>query len=193
MGIMPGYIGLTIAFMLIATLVLWCVIKSNVHILVKILVISVVTWYSLVLFYTPNKLLGWPTTTDFPDGARVIHFLIQEPTQVKVGGFYFWLIDDTQERIPMRIVDIINPKNIFSYTEKDTPRVYYMSYDREFHKMLMKKNKEKKKKKGIMRLYHEMRKGGQNKKKKMRQGTNVNRKKFRIKIQNPADMLQKSM
>lgn len=189
MGIISGFIGLTVAFVLIAIIILWTMIRSNIHIVAKILIIPLVIWYSIVLFYTPNKLLGWPTPELFPEGARVITFLIIEPTQVKSGGFYFWLIDDLHKDISTNIIDNINPKQVFSYTETDTPRVYYMPYDRAFHKQMIKKRKKQGEIKGIMRLYHKMVPGKKTKNKG--RNTHKNDGKYEIKVTDPSTLLKK--
>ena len=91
--------------------------------------------------------------------------------------------------MPTSIVDSINPKDIFSYTEKNTPRSYFMPYDREFHKILVKKNKKQGKIRGIMRLYHkvqkdkELKKGG-------RDDSN-SKAKYKIKVTDPRELMKK--
>jgi hypothetical protein len=205
MGIIPGFLGLTLAFLLIAVVLLWFFIKAKVPVLLKLIVIPLVIWYSLVLLYTPNKLLGWPSPEEWPEGAMVLKFIIVEPSPNKPGGFYFWLIDDgymkRQELLKIGkiaqsetpgLLEVLNPKDIFGYKSTNTPRAYIMPYDREFHKMLTKKDKKKKgmRGRGVMRLFRKMLKG-ENKNKHKRPGKLMPHEKYDIKIEDKSLSLRK--
>lgn len=193
MAIFYSYVGLALAFIIITTLLLFALIKSNLHILLKVLIIPLVVWYSFVLYYAPNKLLGWPTTEEWIDGSVVEHYKIIEPLGDNSGGFYFWLYPppEKQKTVYNKIIDRLNPRVTFSVKiSRDIPRIFYMPYDREFHEMLEKKSKEKKKLKGrLMRLFRKPKEGNP------RISEDDDRKadlsKYKIKIEKKSDLLIK--
>lgn len=131
MIILTGYIGLAIAFIIITTILIFFLISSKIHVIIKIVVIPIVIWYGMVLFFTPDNLRGWPTDQPIPDDSRVISVLINEPDTISKGAIYLWVIDkDTKKTI-------LDPENMFCYNEKNTPRVYKIQYNKELHKRLI--------------------------------------------------------
>lgn len=207
MGIIPGFLGLTLAFLLIVVVLLWFFITANVNLLYKVIIIPVVIWYSLVLWFTPSKWMGWPTIDAWPDGAIIEHIKIHEPRPNKEGYFYFVLIDDNymermkaleegrkyEEKKPT-FWDNLDPRNVFSFKGDNVERSYIMPYDREFHKMLTQKSKEKKEmgaRAGAMRLFRKMNKGDQKLKNKG-QGKKMPHEMYDIKIGDKSLNLKKA-
>ncbi|OGF25269.1 hypothetical protein A2468_02040 [Candidatus Falkowbacteria bacterium RIFOXYC2_FULL_46_15] len=134
MSIWTGYAGIITTFVILGTLLLWLLIKSKIHIFVKILIVPVVLWYSLVLYYVPEKLLGWPTPDDIPDRSAVFATIIKEPGPSDQGAIYIWLMDiDGRKK-----TNWANPKNVFEYSEKNAPRSYKLPYSRGLHEELQK-------------------------------------------------------
>ncbi len=149
MEVISAYLGLTVAFMIVGSILLYFVINSKSHVLLKAAVITIVLWYGLVMFYTPPRLMGWPTYQDLPDESRIIYVLVREPRKDDAGGIYLLLMnvgDGTKS-----LVQQINPKHIFDYSSKNTPRLYKIAYSREFHKNL-EKAKRKAGRGGIIKL-----------------------------------------
>ena len=182
MEIIFAYLGLSMAFMIIGSILLYFVVNSKSHVLLKAGAITAVIWYSLVLFYTPPRLMGWPTYQSMPDESRIIHALVKEPKDDDEGGVYLLVIGINDKK---SLVQQINPKHIFNYSSKNTPRLYRMPYDREFHKKL-EKAKRNAGRKGIIRLTKDKsqkNKGGRSSKKI--------RDEFRFKILNPMELLTK--
>jgi len=137
--ILTGYIGLAIAFIIISSVLLFLLIRSKTHVIVKICIIPIVIWYGMALFYIPDNLRGWPTDQQISNDSRVISILINEPSTNSNGGIYLWLIDKEFKKV------ILDPRNVFCYNEKNTPRVYKLQYTKELHKKLtiaLKKAKE---------------------------------------------------
>jgi len=183
MGIVSAYIGLSVAFILIVSILLYFVINSDTHVAIKAGLITIVVWYSLVLFYTPPKLMGWPTYQDLPDSSLIVFALVKEPRGKDLGGMYLLLLIQESNRT---LLEQINPKNIFDYSEKNTPRLYRIPYDRELHKELMKKRKQAARSRGGLKL---------KKKKKKNKGTGRGKQRdkdmFKIELINPMEMLGK--
>ncbi len=180
MGIISAYIGLSVAFIIIVSILVYFVINSETHIVIKVGIITIALWYSLVLFYTPPKLMGWPTYQGLPDGSRIVFALVKEPMGADKGGMYFLLMMSESER---SLLEQINPKHIFDYNEKNTPRLYRIPYDRELHKALLKARKGAHKVGGILKLKREKGKG--------RGGKQKGKDKFIIKLINPMELLRK--
>jgi len=181
MGIMSAYIGLIIAFIIIISFFLYFFIASNMPVAVKILIIPIIVWYSLVLFYTPDKLMGWPTWQPIPNGSRIISMIIKEPFKDDLGSIYIWAIDyNISEKWS------INPKRVFRYNEKNTPRVYKIPYSKELHKKLIEARSSAKKNHGFMMWGIKKGKG------KLKRGGNLNLSDdVEIRIIDPMKLLQK--
>jgi len=136
MNILTGYLGLTMGFLVLVTLFLWILIQSNTKLWIKVVTIPIVLWYSLILFYTPGKLMGWPTPDPIPESALLLLAIIQEPSAEDDGAIYVWLFDDSRLKENKSIAKAINPKNVFDYTQKNTPRVHVVPYDEKLHKKI---------------------------------------------------------
>ena len=150
MNIWSGHIGLTAAFTLIATVLLWLFIKSNIKFFIKALMVPLVLWYSLVLYHTPGKFMGWPSEGSIPKNSIVRSIIINEPKGKDQGGIYLWLSDMDKEKEEAKID--VNPKTVFVYNDKKTPRAYKLPYTRKMHKKLLNAQKEAEAQKGIMKI-----------------------------------------
>jgi len=190
MEVMSAYLGLSIAYIIIVSILLYFLIKIDTHVILKSLIIAVVLWYGLILFYTPPKLMGWPTIQELPYGSEVmiLSFLVREPIQEDKGGIYFWIIKK-DENIPYEsIVDQLNPKNIFDYDEKSSPRSYKIPYTKELHKELMEKKKRADRTGGYMMLNREKSKKSKSKNESTGRGY---KGQLTVRIFNPQHKLKK--
>jgi len=140
MGIWSGYIGLTIAFVIIAAIVLWFAIRTPGQIIIKALLIPVAVWYGLVLYYAVPNLMGWPISESIPDNSQVLAIRIQEPDPKEndPGAIYFWLnIKPDSKSFEQTLKAQLNPKSIFSYNSETRPRAYQLPYSRKLHKAIV--------------------------------------------------------
>jgi len=183
MAILSAYIGLTIAFIIITSILLYFVINSNSHVFLKAGAITIVIWYSLVMFYTPPRLMGWPTYQALPDESNIISAIIKEPKGDDKGSIYLLVISTDDDK--KSLIQQINPKHIFDYSNKNTPRIYRIPYSKEFHKKWA-KAKRGAGRGGIIKLQRE-------KPQKKKSGGNSRslKDKFKFKILNPMELLKK--
>jgi len=79
MDILTAYAGLSIAFVIITSLFLYFIIGSKAPLLVKAVLIPIVIWFTLALYFTPEKLMGWPTPAEPPDKSIILLPIIKEP------------------------------------------------------------------------------------------------------------------
>lgn len=135
MDVLLGCAGLSIAFLLLATIVLYFVIKTKGHHVMKGVLIVLALYYSLILLYTPNKLLGWPTNDPMPPNTIVLYVLFDEPKPGEKGSIYIWAIT-RDPSIEKPLWDQLEYKNIFRYNVLGVPRVYRIPYTKENHKVL---------------------------------------------------------
>jgi hypothetical protein len=135
-----GYIGLTIAFVIISSIFLWFFIRTPGRIVIKVLLIPATVWYALVLYYTVPNLMGWPTSQSIPENSQVLAIRIKEPNPQDndPGAIYIWVntrpnTKDAEQTLASRL----NPKNVFSYDGQNHPRAYQLPYSRGMHKKIL--------------------------------------------------------
>ena len=140
MDMWSGYIGLSIAFVIISAIVLWFSIRTPGQIIIKAILIPATVWYSLVLYYSVPNLMGWPISQSIPDNSQVLAIRIKEPnpTHNDPGAIYFWVDIKPGSKSPKQTLQAqLNPKSVFSYNSKTQPRAYQMPYSRELHKAIV--------------------------------------------------------
>jgi len=149
MDILAGYFGLSLAFVIISSVFLCFIIGSKINVSVKAVLIPLVVWFTLVLYYTPGKLMGWPNPGEPPDNSIILLYLIKEPAGDKAGFIDMLVImNDTSKR---SFVDQLAPVNVFGYTDTNAERMFRLPYERKLHEELVEKSKEAKRKGGVLR------------------------------------------
>jgi hypothetical protein len=145
---MTGIAGLTVSFLLIASIVSYIFIKSNANPIIKAALIITTIWYTVALYYAPQGIRGWAKDVDeLPNNSVVLSYKIVEPSgQAEKGGIYFWVIENI-DKLP----NSLNPKEAFAEINKKAPRLYKVPYSRELHKRLEELRK-KRGKRGVGRL-----------------------------------------
>jgi len=182
--IITGYIGLAIAFIMITAVLLFFLTDSKIHVLIKVVIIPVVLWYSLVLFSMPDNLRGWPTDQPIPNDSRVISLLINEPSVSGMGAIYLWVIDKEFKKT------ILDPRNAFCYHTNNTPRVYKLPYNKELHKRLIEALQKAKQVGGFIIVKNLFGKGKKGKKGKIGKGISDSGN-LRFDVTNPRIILKK--
>jgi hypothetical protein len=140
MDMWSGYIGLSIAFVIISAIVLWFSIRTPGKIIIKAMLIPATVWYGLVLYYSVPNLMGWPISQSIPDNSHILAIRIKEPN-LKLndpGAIYFWVdIKPSSKSTEQTLKAQLNPKSVFSYNSKTQPRAYQLPYSRELHKAIV--------------------------------------------------------
>ena len=93
MDMWSGYIGLSVAFVIISAIVLWFSIRTPGKIIIKAMLIPVTVWYGLVLYYSVPNLMGWPISESIPENSQVLAARIKEPDPKlnDAGAIYLWV------------------------------------------------------------------------------------------------------
>lgn len=190
---MWGYLGLTTAYILIASMLLWLFINSKTHLALKIIAIPLVLWYGLVLYYTPGNLMGWPKTIasvqDLPGDAFVVSVSIKEPSKKNSdpGGIFITLVELSKED---KVSFSLDPKAAFTYDGSGKPRTYEVPYSKQLHRQIIEMQKAQK---GSPGSRIKTNKKGKNKKGKkdgtVGDETSMAKEKFRI--INPIELMPK--
>jgi len=182
-----GYIGISVAFMLLAAIVLIKAIWKTSHILKSILIAGVL-WFGVVLYYSTLSFTGWPSPQAIPKNSRMISFRIEEPSIKKnsPGGIFFWL-DISSENEKAVILELLNPTKMLAYYSDVEPRAYKIPYSKDMHKRLL--EIMKKRKEGYQ-VFVKGKKGKKTNKKDKRKSNN-NEDKIELRIVNPVDLLPK--
>lgn len=140
MDMWSGYIGLSIAFVIISAIVLWFSIRTPGQIIIKALLIPATVWYGLVLYYTVPNLMGWPISQTVPDNRQILAIRIMEPDPKHndPGAIYFWVaVKPSSESPESSLKAQLNPKSVFNHHHKSQPRAYQMPYSRQMHKAIV--------------------------------------------------------
>lgn len=140
MDMWSGYIGLSVAFVIISAIVLWFSIRTPGKIIIKAMLIPVTVWYGLVLYYSVPNLMGWPISESIPENSQVLAVRIKEPDPKlnDPGAIYLWVdIKPGSKNSEQTLKAQLNPKSIFSYSSKTQPRAYQLPYSRKLHKAIV--------------------------------------------------------
>jgi hypothetical protein len=183
---MISIIGLTFAFLLLATIMGYLVISTKMNPILKVIIIIITAWYSVALYAVPGQIAGHPKmVAELPDEAWILSAKIVEPTINDQGGMYFWLYE---KRIIKEKLNNANPFMAFAELHRVAPRSYGVPYNKELHKQYekAKKNKTGKGSMGIM-LY----KRGERKQGQQQQQNKKTKMKSKFQIINPIDLLPK--
>ncbi len=141
MELWSGYIGLSVAFVIISAIVLWFSIRTPGQIIIKAMLIPATIWYGLVIYHTVPNLMGWPISQTIPDNSQVLAIRINEPNPMynDPGAIYVWANIKPSSKSPeQKPGSLLNPKNVFSYNSKTGPRAYQLPYSRKMHKAILK-------------------------------------------------------
>lgn len=146
--------GLIFSFIILALLTLWSLIDAKGRLLFKVIVISLVLGYALVLSMSIPKLQGWATDEPFPDsGAYLISFQVVEPGTSKTvsPGIYLWVVPNIR-------IDQDRFGRLFLRLQME-PRVYKIPYQEQDHKRLAEQQKRQAESGGLIFLKRQKGKG----------------------------------
>ena len=128
-------ISLTIAYALLALLLLSLNLKSAWPWPIKAVAIITAVPLFVVTFFSLQALLGWPTVSELPAHFQLHAALVEEPStdHGRDGGIFLWLTPAGDDAEPeeaaadMAITDRAEPAT------KPLPRAFALPYSRELH------------------------------------------------------------
>jgi len=134
-------IGITAMFVVMAVLLLWIIIGARGWWLLKVPVIAATLYFGIVVWYSVDSYLGWPST-QYPPRKFQLHWaIVDEPAKgsQETGSIYLWLSKMKHDD------DKKNEKSWEKYFtwlgyEQDprNPRVYVVPYTRPLHEQMQK-------------------------------------------------------
>jgi hypothetical protein len=116
-----------ISFCLMAAFLLWFVIGSKGNWLFKTIMVMIYLYYGILIWFSLDTYLGWPSKDQLPSKYIVYWAEIQEPDPNSEGVVYLWVSElDSKESF-----------TILGYNnKKGEPRVYELYYTKSFHKKI---------------------------------------------------------
>ena len=117
-----GIIGLAASFLLLVALILWLIIISKGKFwIIKSIVITIATLFSIVVLLSLKDFIGWPSKSTLPQEFQLHWAIIDEPDKIKntEGAIYMWVTKLDKEN-------------------KGLPRAYKINYTRKNHEEIMK-------------------------------------------------------
>jgi len=108
---------LVIVYAFFSSLLLFALIKSNLHYFVKATIIVLAVVFYTLSYYGWKEAQGWPSTTELPDKFFFHHGLIQEPNKEAQdeGKITLWVSE------------------VYNNQLADTPRAFELPYSRQLH------------------------------------------------------------
>jgi hypothetical protein len=146
-----GKMELFVGFMLLAFCAIWILTDKSSKWIQKSIIFAAILWYTVILFFTPQYLKGWPTS-DTPQNGVIVAWKVIEPcTNPNEAGIYLWMI-------PKKVIDIRNRikwspdpiKKMLVPDFLDTPRSYVLPYSRDMHKQLTEEVQKQRQRAGIL-------------------------------------------
>jgi len=119
----PETLGISLAFIVMVTTMLWFIILGKGHWLVKLPLILGSIYISVSIWYSMNGLLGWPTPETLPETFQVYWVEINEPEAI-----YVWVKDTTKDED-----DEVVLIPLHSYENSNAPRAYKLPYTKQGH------------------------------------------------------------
>lgn len=126
-------IAIPIGFLILAIILLWFFIDVKGKFPVKVALILLTVYYSLVTWHSLGSYAGWPAAATPPEEFTLNWVVVREPnkTTKDAGAIYLWLTGDSNE--PNTIF------NIFKYKSSGhEPRAYELPYSTEMHEKAQK-------------------------------------------------------
>ncbi|MGI9452050.1 MAG: hypothetical protein ACR2QH_15625 [Geminicoccaceae bacterium] len=125
-------ISLTIAYALLALLLLSLNLKSAWPWPVKAAAIITAVPLFVVTFFSLQALLGWPTGSALPEHFQLHAALVEEPStdRGQDGGIFLWLTPADDREPEEMITDMAELET------KSLPRAFAVPYSRELHKQV---------------------------------------------------------
>ena len=121
--------GIPAAFVLVAALALWVVIGSKGWWLLKIGVVTISVFFSVVLWNSLSTLQGWPTKETLPPKFEIKWIDVEEPNKKTgdKGRIHIWIKNMTKEYDPQHGMVLHNKG------KGQDPRFHELPYSREGH------------------------------------------------------------
>jgi len=119
-----GIIGLAASFLVIIALILWLIILSKGKFwIMKSIVITTATLFSIVVLLSLKDFIGWPSKSTLPQQFQLHWAIIDEPSKIKntKGSIYMWVTELDKEN-----------------QSEGLPRAYKIDYTRKNHEEIMK-------------------------------------------------------
>ena len=131
MDLFVGYAGIALTFVIMMSVLLLILIKSNdINWKLKAILIPFVIWFSVALYHVPQNFMGWPT-----EKWSIQHQVIILKTHVvEDDSIYFWVIDYNLDTVR----SLADPRDAFWPTTAAIPRAYRVKYSSKLYEELVK-------------------------------------------------------
>lgn len=126
-------LGIAIAFLIIVSLISWCLIGAKGNWLLKLFLITTSVVFTIGLYNSIEDLTGWSTKDDMPEQFLVHWALTKEPNKFtkEEGSIYFWVseLDENHKVKTSKNFSFVAP-------HAPEPRTYNLPYTEELHKQV---------------------------------------------------------
>lgn len=145
------WLGVSITYVILATLLSLVISNSKIPVIIRIIIIPIVLWWSLALFYGNLGLRGHPIDGYPPPGSIVAGVEIVEGSLNEPGGIYLIVFLPNKSRWEAKR-HFLDPRIMFVIFKEGEPVYYKLKYTRSKHKEIEKKLKQARKFGGRLRM-----------------------------------------
>lgn len=130
-------LGLPIAFIILASILLWFIIGSKGYWWVKGIAIAITLYFSFAMWASLGDLCGWPSDKQLPHKFQVHWIVIKEPlkgAKADDGAIYMWVKELDLEHKPKETARNPYLLPLVGKPAIGEPRVHTLPYSQELHK-----------------------------------------------------------
>lgn len=125
----PNLIAIPAAFVVLMSILLWFIIGSKGHWILKFFSTILALSFSFFIWSSFSDIAGYSASgIPLPDKFQVYWMIVEEPSHTdKEGAIYLWVSPLNEFNIP------IKEEETFSLVRQKGPRTYALPYTREMH------------------------------------------------------------
>ena len=139
MEIWQGWLGVSVAWVILSVLLLLTITNSKIHLLIRIPIVAFTLWFAVALYYAGDGFRGKPIIGYPPYGSIIARVEIVEDNPTgEPGGIYLIVFHPHESIIGVR-KNPLDPRFAFSYFKEGEPVYYKIPYTRERHNEILDK------------------------------------------------------
>jgi len=131
-----GWVEVAIAYVILSGLAILLFTTPKIKVLIKVLMIPFIIWFSVALYYGANSLKGHPVNGDPPYGSIIVGAHVVEKNFMSDNPAIFLTVVYPSAYEIGKGIHPLDPRVAFLYFKKGDPVLYKILYDPDLVKRL---------------------------------------------------------